>query len=526
MVLLRMRPREELVERAVGEILLSPVGLARRTLFRGFRNGRRHFGWVHDEMGAHYARAGGSNGWSAVAIPRDHAKSTLGACTLVWRKIWDSDHRLFLAAADLGLASGLLGVAMSVCGSKVYLDDGTTLWLSDLFEWIRPVSSVRKKSAAVEEFYCVGRTGPGAEPCFFAESPQTGMAGKHPTGGHVDDLCTEKGARSPTIRLQSIDFLMRLPPVLLKSYRSPVTAAGTPWHFHDPVAYYRSAPEWRCLKYGILDGRNGDKTLCPSFKNWDEWVAIRDNPKYSPDWISAQYHCEPHAVANAVFNEPLVASVTRKDWPLERVQDEPYASFILWDPTKRIDAKNLTGDANGIVAVKPIPNHVVGVPGIDKDRNVWFVMLAHQELGGTDAMLQWIVREGAPQLPDLEAVYGEEIFLTSNIRPWAQQTAPNIVFRPAPIESTKKEYRLMALASAFRSGMICFPPQFPGKDLLVRQLIEFPKSDHDDVPDALSLLSSMLYRRGPMPAKKREVLDSVLHTAPRRRHNAGNAWSR
>lgn len=517
---------EEDEEAARHEILAGPIGLLRRLGYTGTADGRRKFGWVHEEMSEWYATAGGGNGWHAEIITRDHAKTTMGCGTLVWRKIWDTQHRQFLASAGMDLAGKLVGACRNMCASKINVGDGQ-MWLADLFPWIEP-AQVRNRGASVEEFNCVGRDGKGPEPCFFAKSPGTSFAGYHPTGGHCDDLTTEKGAKSPSIRLDGIEFLQRLRPLMKRGFNSPVTAAATPWHFFDTSAYYGAAPEWKTIVRGVLDARPPDQTLCPSVLNWDEWVEIRDNPKLEPDFIAAQYLCKPIPGANALFSELLMKNSTRHDWPLERVLSfKDYGSFALWDPTARTDAKNMRGDANGCVILKALPNEIVRVPGVDRNVNIWFVVRAHQEKGGADAMLQWLADEGVVAHPDIVKIGIEELFMQSFVTPWAiSRSKKQLPFEPVPIKSTKKEFRLMAIASALREGKIIFPPLFPGRDLLIDQLVQYPKADFDDVPSALALLSSFFYRRGHVPAPHMIAASPALYTRPRRRHNQPtDAWS-
>jgi hypothetical protein len=427
----------------------------------------------------------------------------------------------------MDLAEKLVGNVRSMAISKVNVgNDGDQVWLMDLFPWIEPVGL--KKDCATEEFNCVGRNGKGPEPCFFAKSPGTSFAGFHPTGGHCDDLTTEKGAKSPSIRIDGIEFLQRLTPILRRRYRSPVTAAATPWHFFDTTAYYRSAPEWSVYHKGILDGRNGDKTLCPSVLNWDEWVKVRDNPELPEEFKAAQYLCNPIPGANALFSRALLDSATNKEWTLEKVLSfKQFGSYALWDPTSRTEANALKGDGNGCVILKAVPNSLVGVKGVEPDKNIWFVVRAHEERGGADAMLHWLSDEAIIAHPDIAKIGIEEIFLQSFVTPWATMKATKrLPFEAVPIGSAGKPFRLMGIATAIRQGLLIFPPDFPGRQLLLQQLIEYPKSPRDDVACALALLSSFFYRRGHIPPPVMTFANPALHTRPRRRHNRpADAWS-
>lgn len=514
-------------ESARQEILSGPIGLLRRLGYRGTPDGRRQFGWVHEEMSDHYASAGDGDGWHAEIITRDHAKTTMGCGTLVWRKLWDPGHRLVLASAGMDLAEKLVGNTRSMCAEKIWVGD-ERVWLSDMFPWIEVAGDKSKIGKATDEFNCVGREGKGPEPCFFAKSPGTSFAGYHPTGGHLDDLTTEKGAKSASIRLDGIDFLQRLRPIMKRGFNSPLTAAATPWHYFDTSKFYQVSPNWKTIVHGVLDGRNGDETLCPSFLNMEEWIQIRDDPTIEEHYKASQYLCKPIAGSNSLFTEKMIENATREDWPIQKVLGfRQFGSYALWDPTNRTDARNMRGDANGCVILKAIPNHIVKVDGIEPDRNIWFVVRAHQEKGGADAMLEWIQNEAVVAHPDIAKIGIEESFQQSFVLPWAQRSArKKLPFEPVNCGRAQQAYRLMGLATAFRSGMVIFPPSYPGSDLLRRQLVEYPNSDYDDVPCALALLSSLWFRRGPVEPATFVPIDRSLTTRRRRRHNQPtSAWS-
>ena len=57
----------------------------------------------------------------------------------------------------------------------------------------------------------------------------------------------------------------------------------------------------------------------------------------------------------------------------------------------------------------------------------------------------------------------------------------------------------MGLQTGMRKGYILFPQKFPGSELLKRRLVEYPKSESDDLVSAFALLSTHLERRGSLP---------------------------
>ena len=57
----------------------------------------------------------------------------------------------------------------------------------------------------------------------------------------------------------------------------------------------------------------------------------------------------------------------------------------------------------------------------------------------------------------------------------------------------------MSLQTAMRKGYLILPPDFEGRELLMKRLLEFPLSDSDDLISALALLSSVVDRKGNLP---------------------------
>ena len=60
----------------------------------------------------------------------------------------------------------------------------------------------------------------------------------------------------------------------------------------------------------------------------------------------------------------------------------------------------------------------------------------------------------------------------------------------------KKDQRLQGIQVGLKEGRVIFPRDYPGASILRQRLMEFPKSQSDDLPDALSLLTNSIMRRG------------------------------
>ena len=62
-----------------------------------------------------------------------------------------------------------------------------------------------------------------------------------------------------------------------------------------------------------------------------------------------------------------------------------------------------------------------------------------------------------------------------------------------------KDRRLQGTQLALREGRLRFISSAPGYDILTQRLTEFPKSESDDLPDALALLTWKGQRKGNLP---------------------------
>ena len=174
--------------------------------------------------------------------------------------------------------------------------------------------------------------------------------------------------------------------------------------------------------------------------------------------------------------------------------------ILLYDPVARLD--DTSGDLNGILIVKVIPAHALGLRGFEPDRNIFVPVEAVELPGGADSAVAWIETVGAPRhLPELRSLWVENVAAQSLFKPWLEERGKleGIAIRGQKIGNASLSFRLMGLQTAMRKGYLRLPPEFPGRDLLVQRLTEYPLSDSDDLISALALLSTQADRRGTLP---------------------------
>jgi len=483
------------VEQSTGEAALPPAPAERR----------KRFGNFHREMLYHVH----SSVKSSTIVPRGHAKSTLiTVIDTVHHLLHHPDSRNLLASATLDLARKLVGEVRDRLNGDLELLPGLYMPLREVFPWLALVGDL-KKSGPVDQFNIVGRTGKGREPSVFAASVESNLAGNHPTRAVIDDPSNEQNSRTYARRRKVIDFIEALEPLMYDS-TSPINHIGTPWAFQDVTAFLEGRDDWNQFRFGVWDGINeetgkadgkgpgpdGGWPLCPSFLNASEIVSLQLN--LTKTFFAAQYLCAPIPAEEALFEPLLLEASTDLDCALDKLPDAP--RILLYDPVARLDDK--AGDLNGIIVVKVIPAHALGLRGFEPDRNIFVPVEAIELPGGADSAVSWIESVGVPKhKPELRSLWVEQVAAQSLFKPWLEERGKikGVTIRGQKIGNASLSFRLMGLQTAMRKGYLRLPPEFPGRDLFVQRLIEYPLSDSDDLISALALLSTQADRRGTLP---------------------------
>jgi hypothetical protein len=497
--------RAEQIRDALVNIWRDPVAFGEALGYRGEPNStRKQFGNFHRQMLAHVH----SHSKTSTIVPRGHAKSTLitviDTCHHLLRH---PESRNLIACATLDLARKLVGEIRDRLNGDLEILPGLFIPVREAFPWLALEGDLRK-SGPCDQFNIAGRAGKGREPSVFAASVESNLAGNHPTRAVIDDPANEQNSRTFTRRQKVIDFIEALEP-LMYSPDSPINHIGTPWAFQDVTAFLARREDWSQFRFGVWDGTNpatkqadgtgpgpkGAWPLCPEFLTADE--IIEKQQALSRTFFSAQYLCEPVPAEEAIFEPDLVAAATDANLTLKNLPDGP--EILLYDPVARIDGTK--GDLNGIVVVRVLTAHKLGLKGFAPDRNIFIPVKAVEIAGGADAAACWIEDICVPAHPKLKSIWIEKVASQSLFAPWLEERGKikGIKIRGQKIGSSSLAYRLMALQTAMRKGYLVMPNDFPGRELLVQRLIEYPLSNSDDLISALALLSSMVERKGELP---------------------------
>jgi len=448
---------------------------------------------------------------TSTVCTRGHAKSTVEMICNIHTKITEPDSRILVASSTLDLGKKLLGEMRDRLAGDLELAPGFFVRLRDIFPWAYPRFEAGVRSAPCETFNISGRQGQGREPCFMTASPTMNLAGNHPTHATVDDPANEQNSKTQMRREQVISFMEQLTPIMF-SATSPIKHIGTPWAFSDITSVLSESEDFSQFRYGVWDGwnpvtgekdgkgpgPNGGWPLCPSYLTAEEIYAIQ--AKSSKSFFAMQYECRPVAGETALFEDDMFEQAT--DYGLSTAALPQGYDIMLVDPVAKTEG--LSADMNGVIVLRVVTAATLGLPAtqLPPDHNVFIPHYAAEIRGNVDSLLCHIEHlVETEKFPELRSIWIEDVAFSGSIKPWLKQRGKigGLQVRTQRIPANKLEIRLKGFPTALRQGILQLPPAFEGRDRLIKRLVEFPMSEHDDLPAALALLASFLERRGRLP---------------------------
>ena len=476
---------------------------------------RKQYASLHREIVAH---ALSSNRTSCI-VSRNHGKTTIFQDIVLWLKWRDMEKRIMYMSAATGLANQVLGEIRGHIDPQnvLTLANGVELTMGSALPELRPVRP--PSGSAPGAFSLAGRQGSGREPCFYPSSIGSNKAGQHPTDIVADDPANERNSTTPVQREKVIHSFKQLEPIL-RDPSGGIYHVGTPWAFYDISAWIGEHAQWSQYRFGCWDGVNpstgvadgtgpgpdGAWPLCPNYYTAEELLEEEQRVD-DPEFWSQQYLVRPIAASYAMFTDDRIhrASVTatHKDLP-------PGQQIFLWDPTSRADAQ--AGDWNGLITVHvTTAKQCKGHPGIAHPKLgemadntcIYFPVFA-SEIRGQLAECMSTLEKQVYEQPNMRAVWVENTGAVGGIKGWMNEKhwtrEKNLTFFPVKnATNANKPQRLQGIQLALEEGRILFPSDFPGRDILLKRLVEFPKSESDDLPDALALLSNYAMKRAQPP---------------------------
>lgn len=478
---------------------------------------RKEYSRVHAQMTEHML---GSQ-FTSTVISRNHAKTTLAADVALHEKWTNINETFMYCSAGTDLATGILSTMKGIAESHELLPIiPGELEIPFYLAFPELVPTRAPAGSPIGSWNCAGRSLVAKEPCFFPRSPRSAKAGLHPHRIYVDDVANENNSGTPQMRAWVIDFIRQLVPILFSQSEGVIRVIGTPWAFWDVSAWLQMNPIFNQLRLGCWDGWNPDTglidgqgpgpnggwPLAPSFMTAAELFQQEQTIDNNEFW-SQQYLCEPVAAANAIFTKDLIAAQTVHA-PVDAIPKGRH--ILLWDPTSRTNPKE--GDWNGLIVVRVLTasryrrqckrTPSLGFPGLAElpdDANLFIPVEAHEVRGAAGDCMP--LAEELHSRWGLDAIWVEDTGAAGAIMPWLHEKhwvrEANLNLRPIKISSkTNKDNRLTGIQLGIKEGRLVFPAEYAGGDILTQRLLEYPKSESDDLPDALALLTNHMMRRG------------------------------
>lgn len=490
--------RTDFAERppTLSEILASPLAFAWAIGLRGDEWGRKRYGEFHAAL-VEEARA---HDLISVVVPRNHAKTTLlSQIMTAWEIVRDTRgrQRILMASATLGLAKENVGRIRDMLDGDIEVA-GQVLPVKRLFPWAAPVNP-HGSSGPTASFNVAGRSGPGKEPTVFTGSPGTALAGRRFTLAILDDVVNEQNCATREQREKVIAFIAQVEALRYDRKHTPIRAVSTPWAPGDLTSHLAARPGWRQVRHPLFVGGGREAVVCPSFINLEEALEMEATAKTTGRYafFSAQYLLDPIASDQPLFTSELWAGAHRPGLLRSAVARFPH--ILLWDPVATVDATTASIDRNGIAVLAVVPAAALPYEVADPRRNVFIPVFTGEIAGGADDALRqvedWVSRK---LWPALEEIWIEEVAAQSFLAPWAKERGRmgDVRVRGQKIPAKSLTLRLSGLQTAMREGYFVVPDDLEGGGLLRQRLTEFPRSDYDDLPAALCLLSYHWERRG------------------------------
>ena len=302
------------------------------------------------------------------------------------------------------------------------------------------------------------------------------VTGRHPNGIIADDLVKDASAALSAVQRESAwkwwqsTLINRLMPdgwIIVTGYR---------WHNDDLLGRIladgqKRGEPWTVLRLPAVAEEDDPLDRRPGDALWPEVWPLKKLQQHraSPYWWAAQYALDPRNEGGVEWPpEWFGRGIWFDEWPTggQRV--------ATCDSSKGKGGRS--GDYSAIIKSVWKDGTLYVDADMANDRNPPTIAETVVE---TQA-------EFKSHAFGLEEEFGGEV-LAAMVQEIANRRKLPIPLVLVATGGVKKEIRIQRLGSYLQRGVIRFKNGSPGAKLLVRQLEEFPISDHDDGPDALEM---------------------------------------
>jgi predicted phage terminase large subunit-like protein len=329
----------------------------------------------------------------------------------------------------------------------------------------------------------------------------TDVTGRHYNYLKIDDIVTRESVTNEAMLERTEEFNALLTFLFDNPEWGISDYAGTCYHFADLYAKLRDSSQITKFILPIWDA-DGNPTVPERFTKLGI-EQVRDHPSQTSYQFSAQYLMNPVPTDDQTFKPQW--------WKREGFYYEPNSLPSLLKVAIFVDPANTQKKKSDYTALC--------VVGLDERGHYWLMDIVRDKL---DVEGRAALAIGFAEKHGLHKIHYESVGFQNTdayiIKKLAQERQYYIQVEEMKATAASKEDRIRALQPLFERGTIHFPRRYEyyskyhkrSLDMiesLNREAWMFPKNEHDDMIDVLSMLCRVtLYA----PAKAREVKPDSL----------------
>lgn len=326
----------------------------------------------------------------------------------------------------------------------------------------------------------------------------------------IDDLENDEAVMKPERREKLMNWFKRavLPAM---SPDGKVGAVGTILHddslLNNMMKGEKGFGGWKRSKFAALNSREdgSEYSLWPSRFPVETLKRMRDDPTY-------ERYLGPLAFSQEMQNEAVddQARVIKLEW-IHGPADKPYTYSLTekearWAASHPPDSKSwLESEIVQIVmAVDPAISEkttadyfAIFVLGIDRDGHIWMLDVFRDRIGDIDKQINISIEYGIKWKVDklkVESV-AYQAGLARAIRREAAKRGAHLPVRE--VKPDKDKFRRAVIHSAnFAGGLVHLRTDHPLFDALVKEILDFPVGEHDDMFDSYMHAAEDSVQRG------------------------------
>lgn len=433
---------------------------------------------------------------SATAAPRGHAKTTIGSIEIIYRIVNTISHYILPISDTYSQARDIVDNVRGELESNsllrwVYGDLSTAWhWTSGAFTTSNNVRVTARGS----------------------NMKVRGLKYRHwrPDYVPIDDLENDEAVGKQERRDKLLNWFKRAVLPAMASSGSKVAIVGTVLHddslLNNALKGEKGFGGWLKRRFASLyPGPDGEElSLWPSKFPVDRLKRMRDDPTY-------ERYLGPVAFAQEMQNEAIddTARIIKREWIFGTPEKPNTYSLTakekLWAATHPPDSKSWVESelVQVIMAIDPAISEkttadyfAIFVLGVDKNGEIWELDKFRDRIGEIDVQVGTGIDFGVQWKPDRLKV--ESVAYQAGLaRAIRREAAKRGVHLPVfEVKPDKDKFRRAVIHSAnFAGGLVHLRTDHPLFDAFVKEILDFPVGEHDDMFDAYMHAAEDLIKR-------------------------------